>query len=76
MHRLYVIECRNPDGSLDFEGAQPENFFSMKAIQGISENDMAKRIFAEYPDAVLRGETVSAWPLIVDSRWRARLKTW
>lgn len=76
MRNTYVIECRHPDGSLDFAGRQPEIFFGVAAIKGISEDAMAKRIFAAYPDAVLRGETITAWPSIVDSRWRARAKTW
>lgn len=73
---LYIIECRNPDGSLDLKGAQPESMFGPGAIRGMSSDAMAKRIFRDHPDAVLRGETISAWPSIFDSRWRARVKTW
>lgn len=76
MRDLYVIECRNPDNSLDLRGAQPESIFGSAAIHGITSDQMAKRIYRDHPDAVLRGETISAWPSIFDNRWRARRKTW
>lgn len=73
---LYVIEARDPDGTLDLRGKQPEEVFGLAAIKGITEDAMAKKIFAKFPDAVLRGDTISAWPSLFDSRWRARRKTW
>lgn len=72
----YVIECRTPEGKLDFTGQQPEAVFGMEAIQGISEDRMAKVIFRHDPDAVLTGDRISAWPSVIDSRWIARRKTW
>lgn len=76
MEKRYVIECRNPDGSLDLRERQPESVFGNSAITGITEWQMSRLIFKKFPDAVLRGETISAWPSIFDSRWRAREKTW
>ena len=76
MTSLYVIECRKPNGSLDFDGTQPNEFFGMEAIRGISSDQMAKKIFRQHPDAALTGDTIAAWPSIIDSRWRARPKTW
>jgi hypothetical protein len=73
---IYVIECRNPDGSLDLRGRQPEEVFGAAAYNGISTDAMAKRIYRDFPDAALRGETISAWPSIFEARWRARRKYW
>lgn len=76
MHKLYVIECRKPDGSLDFSGAQPEQTFGPLAITGISEMLMANVVFHFVPGVTLDGRELLAWPAKIDPRWRARLKTW
>ena len=34
MNRSYVIEKRQPDGSLDFSHPQPEDVFGLPAIVG------------------------------------------
>lgn len=33
----YVIECRTPEGSLDFSGPQPEDVFGPGAYGGIEK---------------------------------------
>ncbi len=76
MRQLYVIECRKPDGSLDFLYPQPEVVFGEAAINGIDEDKMAKAIFRRIPDAVMDGRNISAWPALIDPRWSARAKTW
>lgn len=76
MDALYVIECRKPDGSLDFSGRQPERFFGNAAITGISENAMAKAVFRFKPDATMDGRHIARWPSIIDPRFIARQKTW
>jgi hypothetical protein len=75
-HERYVIEARKPDGSLDFTAPQPEQIFGSVAITGISDDGMARCIFARCPDAVLDGRYVSSWPKFIDNRFTARLKTW
>ena len=73
---LYIIECRGAGGTLDFSDPLPEDFFGFGAFTGISADEMAKRIFRKDPDAVLRGDSIREWPSSIDSRWRARRKTW
>lgn len=72
----YVIECRTPDGQLDFEGPQPESVFGERAITGIDDWQMSRVIFARVPDAVLDGRHIARWPSLIDKRWSARHKTW
>jgi hypothetical protein len=74
--QLYVIECRDESGRLDFTGPQPENVFGDGAIRGISDDRMAKAIYHCLPDAVMSGESVELWPTLLDPRWTARKKTW
>lgn len=76
MRELYVIECRNPDGKLDFSGRQPEEVFGRQAITGIDTDAMAKTVWRHAPEAVMTGDSVSLWPRAVDPRWTARRKTW
>lgn len=73
---LYVIEKRDETGSLDFSEPQPNKFFGLAAITGISEDAMAKVVFRLAPDAVLTGMDIPAWPSHVDARFSARRKTW
>lgn len=76
MKNLYVIECRTPDGRLDFNRPSPEDVFGMKATTGIDSDTMAKTIFRKKKDAVLDGRYVESWPTLLDPRWAARKKTW
>lgn len=76
MRKLYVIDCRTPDGALDFADAQPESVFGNKAIQGITEDEMAKAIFARVADATLDGGSIARWPAKIDPRWIAHHKYW
>lgn len=77
MRQLYVIEARNPDGSLNFEDPQPYDIFGIQAINGISEDHMAKVIFRRLGDSIiLSGDSVIAWPKLIDPRFQARRKTW
>lgn len=73
---LWIIECRSPNGSLDFTGAQPEAVFGAGAITGMTSDAMAKTIFRAHPDAVLTGDSIALWPHVIDSRFTARRKTW
>jgi hypothetical protein len=77
MRQLYVIECRKPDGSLDFAEPQPWQVFGKKAITGIDDDEMAKVVFAKGPhDVVLEGGHIGRWPAFIDPRWSARRKYW
>jgi hypothetical protein len=72
----WIVECRKPDGTMDLEGQQPHSVFGVSAMTGMKIETLKKTIYARFPDAVLRPETITAWPSIFDSRWRAKLKTW
>lgn len=72
----YVIECRHPDGVLDFAKPQPEDVFGLAAITGIDEDTMGRVVWRHAPDAMLTGMNLPAWPKFVDPRWSARVKTW
>ena len=72
----WIIECRNYLGQLDFAEPQPESVFGMKAITGITEDEMAKAIFRKLPDAGMDGRSINLWPSLIDQRWMARRKTW
>lgn len=74
--QLYVVECRNPDGTLNFAEPQPESYFGMAAITGITDNAMSHAIFRTLPDAVMTGDSIPSWPQLIDVRWSARKKTW
>ena len=72
----WVIECRTPEGKLDLTGPQPESFFGMPAIQGITDNEMADTIFRRLTEASLSGDAIPSWPALIDPRWIARRKYW
>jgi hypothetical protein len=72
----WIVECRNPDGTMDLEGRQPHSVFGVLAMTGMKIETLKKIILEKHPCAVLRAETITAWPSIFDSRWRAKLKTW
>lgn len=73
---LYVIECRDHLGALDLTAPQPETVFGMKAITGITTDEMAKAVWRHNDDAVMDGRFISRWPAFVDPRFSARRKTW
>lgn len=74
---VWIIEARDADGNLDLKKApQPEEFFGMGAITGMTDNRIAQAIFRTLPDAVLTGDSIPAWPALIDPRFRARRKTW
>lgn len=74
--KTYIIEARNADGSLELTGPQPETVFGLQAITGISEDAMAKAVFARSKDAVLQGSNIRLWPSFIHPTWKAREKTW
>jgi hypothetical protein len=76
MPRLYVIEARTPEGALDFKAPDPSMVFGQAAITGISEDAMARIIFRRMPDVTLTGDTITAWPTLLNAAWKARVKTW
>lgn len=77
MQTQWVIEARKTDGTLDLSGRQPEVVFGMKAITGITDDEMAKKIYYFIPyDIALRGDQIAQWPSLIDDRWVARRKTW
>jgi len=73
---LWIIECRNPDGTLNFEGPQPEDVFGFGAIRGMTDDAMAKIVYARRPDAILHGSEIANWPSYINLGWKARRKTW
>jgi hypothetical protein len=78
MKQLYVIEARDKDGKLLLgEAADPVSFFGWGAITGINSNEMAKRLFERLGEGItLSGDSVCAWPKLIDPNWVARKKTW
>lgn len=75
-HDLYIIESRNPDGSLKLDGPQAHEFFGIQAIKGGTTNSIADSIFRKIPDATLAGTNIPEWPKLINPNWIARLKTW
>lgn len=73
---LYVIEARDGKGALKFDTPQPEEFFGLRAITGITDNEMSSRIFRSLPSAVLDGRFLLEWPRLLNPCWAARRKTW
>lgn len=73
---LYIIECRKPDGSLDFAEPQPESVFGKDAITGIGLDRMAHIVYAKNTKVSLYGTNIPDWPRAIDERWVARKKSW
>lgn len=73
---LYVIEKRNQDGSLDFSSPQPEDYFGIKAIIGITENEIADVVFAHNHDIPYLVPPVENWAKIINPAFKTRRKTW
>ena len=76
MRDLWIVECRDTTGALDFVAPQPESVFGLASITGMTEDAMASVVFRHAPDASLRGDNMQLWPTFVDPRWTARRKTW
>lgn len=74
--KQYIIEARNPDGSLDLKCEQPETVFGRKSISGMTLNEIAKTIFRFKPDAVLDGGSIPLWATAINPKWVIREKTW
>jgi hypothetical protein len=72
----WIIEARDEQGQLKFDCEQPESFFGIGAIKGISENRIADAIFRKLPDASLQGDQRPNWPKLINPHWTARRKTW
>lgn len=75
--QLWIIEARNPDGTLDLRTLQAHHIFGMGAIDGITEDAMAKTIYRYDPLAPpLDGRDIEHWPTRLHPGWVARRKTW
>ena len=73
----YVIEARNPDGSLDLKGTQPEEHFGLGAITGLDPDRIARLVYSYVPDATMNGmEGPTVWVKLVNPRYVARVKYW
>lgn len=72
----WIIEARNPDGTLNLRDPQPEAFFGNGAIHGMTDYQIAKVVWRHAPDAELHGDSIATWPRAVDARFLARQKTW
>lgn len=75
-HDLYVIEKRDKDGNLDFSKPQPEDFFGVAAITGITDDRMARVIFSKDKDAILDGRHILLWPEKLCPGFYARRMYW
>ena len=73
----WIIESRDENGQLILGNTpQPESVFGNGAIQGMSEDSMAKIIFRKIPNATLDGGSIALWPSLINPNWKARVKTW
>lgn len=70
MKAVYIIECRDESGALDFTGPQPP-------VRDFTENELAKLAWQHNPAATLDGMHILKWISDnVDPRWQTRVKTW
>jgi len=79
VNEKYIIEARDKDGNLlSAQYPQPAEHkaFGIKAITGITINEMAKVIYAHNRDALLVGGDMPNWPKFINKNWTARRKTW
>lgn len=80
--KLWIIESRNEKGELLFRDKdgnrlpQPEEFFGIGAISGMTDWEMSRPIFRKIPNATLDGGSIPLWPKLINSNWIARRKTW
>jgi len=73
---LWIIEARNPNGSLDLRCAQPERIFSNRCITGMTADRIGDVVLRYVPGAILSGQDIPHWPSILHTAWVARRKTW
>jgi hypothetical protein len=73
---LWIIEAREPDGTLDLRTLQPDALFGMQCYKGIDEDKMAKIIMRHSPLVELDGRDIPSWPARLHPKWVARRKTW
>ena len=67
---IYVIEARNDDGTLRFDGPQPP-------VRDYTERDLAALAWIGDPTATLHGIDILTW--VSDNynpAWKTRVKTW
>jgi len=76
MTTLWIIERRDAQGKLSFNLPQPSHYFGACAITGMTEDFMARVIFAALGDVVLAGDQIEKWPSLLHPEWVARKKTW
>ena len=69
--KRWIIDARI-DGRLDLTAPQPQKFFGMAAITGITEDEMAKTVWRHTPDAVLDDRDIARWAARIDPRFIAR----
>lgn len=74
--QLYIIEARDESGQLKFDCQRPDEFFGLQSIHGMSDDEMARPIFRQIPDATLDGGNIPNWPKLINPHWTARVKTW
>ena len=75
--KKYIIEARDERGQLKFDCEQPESFFGMGAIHGMTDWEMSRPLFSKLGDKIsLCGDNIPNWPKLVNPNWVAREKTW
>ena len=72
----YVIEKRDSEGALDFSDPQPEKVFGLKAIEGITEDEVAAVVLTLDPKVVLHGAEFYGWAALINPGFRTRMKMW
>lgn len=86
MKTLWIIERRDAQGKLSFDLPQPSHYFGACAVTGMTEDFMARVIFAAMGDVVLVGDKhvritlsgpdIEKWPSLIHPEFVARKKTW
>ena len=75
MNKLWIVEKRNPDASLDFSKPQPEDFGI--PASGLDDWQLSRIVYRHASDAtVLTGDSIAIWPTHLDPAFIARPKTW
>lgn len=73
---IWIVEAREPDGTLDLRTSQPDAVFGTECYAGITEERMANAVFAYSPLSKLEGSDIAHWPTILHPKWIARRRTW
>lgn len=76
MAKLWIVEKRHADGSLDLSEPQPTHYFGLKSITGMTDDVMAKVVYRHNADVLLDGRYIPDWPRVLHSSFVARVKTW